>query len=122
MKLQYFDISEFDCPSLPNSGINMDKNFLKLLDKLRHRCGFPLYITSGYRSKEYNELMGGSHLSAHTKGLAVDIRCSTSYERLIIVIEAFKLGINRIGVYNKHVHLDIDETLPPLVMWLGVSK
>jgi len=31
-------------------------------------------------------------------------------------------GFRRIGIYDKHIHADIDKTLPQDVMWWGVSK
>ena len=47
MQMQYFDIKEFDCQE---TGTNeMNPFFLEKLDQLRHQCGFPFKITSGYR-------------------------------------------------------------------------
>lgn len=44
-----------------------------ILDPLRERVGRPIIITSGYRSKRVNELVGGSIFSQHMKGKAADI-------------------------------------------------
>ena len=41
MNLNYFSLSEFDCPSLPNSGKNMDTNFLYKLEHARELAGIP---------------------------------------------------------------------------------
>tara|TARA_R100000152_G_C6736725_1_gene160820 strand:- start:18 stop:488 length:471 start_codon:yes stop_codon:yes gene_type:complete len=44
--LKYFSPSEFDRPKL------MDPDFLRDLDNLRHRCGFPLSINDDARNTE----------------------------------------------------------------------
>ena len=44
-----------------------------ILDPLRAMIGRPIIITSGYRSKRVNELVGGSIFSQHMSGKAADI-------------------------------------------------
>lgn len=44
-----------------------------VLDPLRVMIGRPIIITSGYRSKRVNELVGGSIFSQHMSGKAADI-------------------------------------------------
>ena len=44
-----------------------------VLDPLRAKIGRPIIITSGYRSKRVNELVGGSIFSQHMLGKAADI-------------------------------------------------
>lgn len=44
------------------------------LEVLRTKLGKPIKITSGYRSPVLNKMVGGEINSAHTQGLAVDIR------------------------------------------------
>ena len=46
------------------------------LERIRTRIGAPLIISSGYRTKELNERIGGNKNSAHCKGLAADIHTS----------------------------------------------
>lgn len=43
------------------------------LEWLRAIIGCPLTISSGYRSKYVNDLVGGSKTSLHKKGLAADV-------------------------------------------------
>lgn len=44
-----------------------------ILQPLRGGLGQPIFISSGYRSNELNELIRGSENSQHSKGQAVDI-------------------------------------------------
>lgn len=51
------------------------KNLRRLADTLeevRELLGRPVVITSGYRSRDLNQTIGGSPLSAHCHGLAAD--------------------------------------------------
>jgi hypothetical protein len=41
MNLNYFSLSEFDCPSLDGSGVNMDSQFLTKLESAREIAGIP---------------------------------------------------------------------------------
>lgn len=43
------------------------------LDNIRERFGSPIYVTSGFRCKELNKLVGGATNSDHIFGGAVDI-------------------------------------------------
>lgn len=49
-------------------------DFLPLLNELRDKWGSAITITSGYRSKKLNSLVGGSSTSAHMIGYAVDLQ------------------------------------------------
>lgn len=53
------------------------ENFKKLAEKvfqpIREHFGVPIHISSGYRSKELNALIGGSATSQHSTGEAIDI-------------------------------------------------
>ena len=44
----------------------------RALDKIREYFGSPITITSGYRPKKYNALIGGAFLSFHQYGMALD--------------------------------------------------
>jgi len=45
----------------------------KVFEPIRLHFGVPIYISSGYRSKELNDAIGGSQTSQHSKGQAIDI-------------------------------------------------
>lgn len=52
---------------------NINALVLNVLDPLRAKIGRPIIITSGYRCKRVNELVGGSKTSQHMTGKAADI-------------------------------------------------
>jgi zinc D-Ala-D-Ala carboxypeptidase len=45
----------------------------KIFEPIRNHFNVPIRISSGYRSKELNEKIGGSKSSQHCKGEAIDI-------------------------------------------------
>lgn len=53
--------------------INLKAVATNIFQPCREHFGKPLAVTSGYRSKELNELIGGSKTSQHSKGEALDL-------------------------------------------------
>jgi len=43
--MKYFNYAEFDSPDLPGSGVEMQGNFLSMLDEARGIAGIPFKIT-----------------------------------------------------------------------------
>lgn len=118
MNLKYFDISEFDSPDLPGSGINMDAEFMGLLDQIREQYGRPIHINSGYRTTERNRMAGGKADSAHLRGLAADLRCDNSRDRHDLLEAIFSVGIHRVGIARSFIHIDNDKSKAERVVWL----
>lgn len=115
---KYFTWSEFDSPDQPGSGqAKMSEDFIRRLDRVRAAVGFPMLITSGYRTEAHNAKVGGVPGSAHTKGLAADIRAITDGQKRAIARAAIAQGIKRIGWGATFIHLDIDGTKPQGVVW-----
>jgi len=115
---KYFTYSEFDEPGKPGSGAkHMSTDFIKKLDKIREMVGFPLIITSGYRSPAYNAQVGGVSNSSHIKGLAADISAVTDDMKYEIAQAAISVGISRIGWGNSFIHLDVDKDKTQDVVW-----
>ena len=104
----HFESHEFDCPNLPNSGINMDDAFLQMLDDARSIAGISFNITSGYRTKERNKLVGGVKNSSHLIGRACDISVQNGNQRYIILDALIKAGFRRLGVAKTFIHCDND--------------
>ncbi len=89
--------------------------FIVKLEKARSIAGIAFIITSGYRSPEKNEsLLGAVADSAHTKGLAVDLRVTSSRQAALVLDAAKAAGITRRGIYVNssfeptHIHMDVD--------------
>jgi len=111
--MRYFTLSEFDCPSLLESGINMDRAFLDKLEEAREYAGIPFKITSGYRTKKHNEELRkkgykASANSSHLIGKAADIAVGSGAERYIILNALIKSGFKRIGIAKTFIHADTD--------------
>ena len=106
----HFESNEFNSPDLPNSGINMDNAFLQMLDDARGIAGIPFKITSGYRSAEHNQKVGGVKNSSHLVGKAADIGVGSGNERYIILDALIKAGFCRMGIAKTFIHCDNDET------------
>ncbi len=64
--------------------------------------------------------VGGS--GAHDEAEAVDIACVTARRRHKILKGLRGAGFHRIGVYDRHIHVDRSLTRPAEVTWLGKSK
>jgi len=83
---------------------------LWVADQARHILGFPLAITSAYRSEEYNRAVGGAAASEHKENTALDlIPPNGRVERLHETLKrlrrsgAFSGGL---GSYSNFVHID----------------
>ena len=106
-ELNHFSPFEFEHPE------EMEFNLMAQLDVAREIAGIPFRINSSHRPGD---------LLSHGKGMAVDIECLTSRNRFHIVQALLMVGFTRIGVYDRHIHADIDPSLPQDVMWWGRSK
>lgn len=102
---------------------NLSPDLVHKLDKAREYCNFPIIITSGYRSQEENAKIGSQPTSAHTKGLAADLRRPNGPDEAMQLAWALGLaGLSRFEVCDRHVHVDIDPSKPSPVTWKGISK
>lgn len=64
----------------------------QVLQKIRDRLGEPIHISSGYRCKELNDMVGGSTSSDHLHGAACDVRCSDNKKLFDLICEMMKNG------------------------------
>jgi uncharacterized protein YcbK (DUF882 family) len=102
--MKHFKESEFVMGDLSVYD-KMNEELLLLLDELRERVDEPLYITSSFRTKEYNDEIHGSSRSQHLHGKAVDLSCNNGVFRAKIVRHALELGLT-VGVAKTFVHVD----------------
>lgn len=91
---------------------NLNRLCRYILDPIRELYGSVICVTSGYRSPELNEAVGGVPNSQHTRGLAVDVVC-TDLNKLFSIIQ-------RDGIFD-HVDQLIYEKDKKGTCWLHVS-
>lgn len=102
---------------------NISEAFMDRLQTLRTIVGFPITITSGCRCPEHNKACGGKPISDHltTEFIqceGVDIECSNSKHRRIIILTAEIVGIKRVGIAKSFIHLGVKASNPQKVMWV----
>ncbi len=108
---------EFECPC-GCFGQEMNLDFINTLQTVRNEFGERMTVTSGYRCKEQNKKVGGGEDSAHLKGIAADISMQSDELRgrfLPVVYRYF----DRVGIYEKHIHLDDDDSKERPRTWVG---
>lgn len=100
---------------LPHTDSGVKSRLISILENIADDVGYPLTITSGFRSSNYNKKVGGAKKSQHMLGNAVDIRMrnKTKKEVLEFIEIAVGYGINGIGLYfparggGTFIHCDI---------------
>ena len=95
----------------------MDADFISKLELARATAGVPFVINSAWRPEDESK--------AHQLGRAVDIKVEpgNSRARFHILRGRFLAGFRRVGVYDRHIHVD-DNPGPwdADVCWLGISR
>ena len=112
--MKYFNESEF------SEFDKMDKALLLMLDNLREAYGYPIKLTSSYRSPEHPIEARKTKPGEHAYGAAVDIICVGGEATFKLVEAAIKVGFTRIGISRKKnfVHVGIGyEGAPPITIW-----
>lgn len=115
---KYFSEAEFRKCTPPCSIEDMEQDSLDLMDKMREDAGIPFVVNSAYRSVAYEKSKGRAGTSAHTFGVAWDIRCNTDKNRWKIVNSAIRNGVKRIGIAKTYIHLDTSLSHTQEVVWL----
>lgn len=113
----YFAESEFARCTPPCKLSDLSDDLLRMLDDARTLSGIPFVVNSGYRSVSYEKSKGRKGTSSHCKGLAVDLRCASSFVRQKMLNSLIKVGFRRIGIYPTFIHVDIDDSKVSAV-WL----
>ena len=113
---KYFKLSDFDCQETGEN--EMDLDFIMHLDELREACGFPFYITSGYRSPAHSLEAKKAAPGQHAQGIAADIAVNGGAQRWQIVTKAIEQGFSGIGVAKTFIH--VDRRNSPPMLWTYV--
>ena len=101
--MKYFNESEFSNFEM------MDEKLLAMLDNLREAFGYPIKLTSTYRSPDHPIEARKSKPGEHAYGAAVDIACVGGEATYKLVKAAIEVGFTRIGISRKKgfIHLGI---------------
>jgi zinc D-Ala-D-Ala carboxypeptidase len=115
--MQTLDKESFKCPCCGENQISED--LMINVEILRRRLAFPIVITSGYRCAKHNAEVGGVAGSAHTLGLAADLKIENSGQRyqMLRAILADEL-FERVEDAPWWIHVDIDKGKPQKVVFL----
>ena len=114
---RYFNRHEFNEPD------RMSVETLHRLDQARHLAGVPFTIN---HVRQYREGDSGDH----GNGTGVDVRCHFSSDRFRILCGALGINpfllapgsFNRVGIYDRHIHLGFNPAAAQNVVWVGKSK
>ena len=112
--MKYFKESEF------NGFEMMDEKLLSMLDELREAYGYPIKITSDYRSPDHPIEAAKKQPGEHAYGDAVDIESVGGEKTFKLVKAAIEVGFTRIGVSRKKgfIHLGIGyPDAPDTTLW-----
>ena len=112
--MKYFNESEFRNFEM------MDEKLLSMLDNLREAYGYPIKLTSTYRSPDHPIEAKKKAPGEHAYGAAVDIACVGGEATFKLVKAAIEVGFTRIGVSRKNnfVHVGVGyPDAPPITLW-----
>ena len=112
--MKYFTESEF------NEFEKMNPELLEKLDQLREAYGYPIKLTSTYRSPDHPIEAKKTKPGEHAYGAAVDIACVGGEATFKLVKAAIEVGFTRIGVSRKNnfVHVGVGyDGAPPITIW-----
>lgn len=104
-----FKVKEFACPN--EETVIYSGRVVRRLQLIRWDMNIPLTVTSGYRTIKHNSKVGGYKDSKHMGLGAVDIVVpSDRLEELHLLAEIYFGHMAGIGVYDKHIHMDLRES------------
>jgi len=103
---KHFYRTEFAC----NCGCGqdtIDAELITVLERVREHFNKPIVINSGNRCKAYNESIGGSKNSQHTKSRAADtVVKGVDPDKVQKQLDEWYPGRYGIGSYNTFTHID----------------
>ena len=112
--MKYFEESEF------SEFDKMNPVLLAMLDDLREEYGYPIKLTSTYRSPDHPIEARKSKPGEHAYGAAVDIACVGGEATFKLVKAAIEVGFTRIGISRKtkFVHVGVGYSgAPETTIW-----
>ena len=102
----FFTPKEIACKG--TGRLKVDMNALVMLDKARALFGQPMGISSGYRSPEHNQAVGGAKNSRHLVGDAFDISTKnmSEYDKQVLHGCCLLAGFKGFGFAKTFLHVD----------------
>tara|TARA_Y100001951_G_scaffold99919_1_gene102560 strand:- start:126 stop:503 length:378 start_codon:yes stop_codon:yes gene_type:complete len=76
-----------------------------------------IVITSGIRCEAHNTTIKAAPSSSHIDGFAADLAYKGSAERYQLLNAAMQV-FDRVGIAKNFIHVDVDSTKSPEVVWL----
>lgn len=92
----------------PTQIMNLQWLANEVLEPIRAALGGPVYVTSGFRSEDVNQAVGGSEDSYHMLGLAADIKCKAGQDKLWDAVLRSGAPIDQAILYRdgrSHIHV-----------------
>lgn len=125
--MKWFQPSEYRCrgPQPCDAPLEFDPELAERLDDFRTRVGQAVVLASGLRCAAWNKEQGGEPNSRHLTGRAVDIRCTTPFERRLYLGTILTWPSEYapfVEVSPHHIHFDLDyrqPTYPWLILGAG---
>ena len=109
--VKYFGRHEFACKCGKHCDgypVEPSEALVRALDAIREETGLPVYINSGVRCKQHNEVVGGADDSSHLYGDAADIRCPGKTPKELYDIADHIVGnTGGVGLYDWGIHVDV---------------
>ena len=101
----------------------MEHEVIQALDIARDIYGFPMIVSSGFRTIQYNRSLielgyPASPNSSHLLGWAVDLVVPDSSKRFLMLEALLDAGFHRIGLGHSFIHVDLDPNKPRNVLWV----
>ena len=112
-----FELEEFACHSgeaVPDNLIpSLHKLVLEVLQPIRSAWANPLVVVSGWRSRAWNERVGGAKASTHITASGADIRPMRPRDTMILasmveemLVKGQLRGLGGLGKYASWIHVD----------------
>jgi len=121
-----FNLQEFECTHPGHRHVRVDEKLVEKLQELRNILSRPIFITSAFRCKKRNNMVGGAKVSQHLYGQAADIMLSNQEKDIEQIAEIAKdIGFSGIGFYKTFIHLDVRELSDgngKIVTWGGIKN
>lgn len=115
----YRHFTPWEFASKGNGMVVVKVRMVEALDRVRHRFGRPMIITSGYRDPAHNARVGGAPRSRHMVGDAVDLNLAgfSNAERQRLMSLLLEEGFTSFGSYGRSPTMLHADMRPHAAIW-----